>query len=36
MEFVPFAWFYMKEPVRWNYPWAARCLCGAVFIVFRR
>jgi len=34
--FVPFAWFYMKEPVRLNYLWAAICLCGAVFFVFRR
>jgi len=34
--FVPFAWLYMKEPVRLNYLWAALCLCGAVFFVFRR
>ncbi len=34
--FVPFAWLYMKEPVRLNYVWAALCLCGAVFFVFRR
>jgi hypothetical protein len=34
--FVPFAWAYMKEPVRLNYLWAALCLCGAVFFVFRR
>ncbi len=34
--FVPFAWLYMKEPVRLNYLWAALCLCGAVYFVFRR
>ena len=34
--FVPFAALYMKEPVRLNYLWAAVCICGAVFFVFRR
>ncbi|HYU27428.1 MAG TPA: DMT family protein [Gemmatimonadales bacterium] len=34
--FVPFAVFYMKEPVRLNYVWAGLCLCGAVFFMFRR
>ena len=34
--FVPFAMFYMKEPVRLNYLWAAMCLCGAVYFVFRK
>lgn len=34
--FVPFAWLYMKEPVRHNYLWAAMCLCGAAFFIFRR
>jgi uncharacterized protein len=34
--FVPFAALYMREPVRLNYLWAALCLCGAVFFVFRR
>jgi uncharacterized protein (DUF486 family) len=33
--FVPFAIVYMKEPVRLNYLWAAACLCGAVYFVFR-
>ncbi len=33
--FVPFAIFYMKEPVRLNYLWAGLCLCGAVFFMFR-
>ncbi|PYP59518.1 MAG: hypothetical protein DMD40_03000 [Gemmatimonadetes bacterium] len=26
----------MKEPVRLNYLWAALCMCGAVFFMFRR
>ena len=34
--FVPFAWLYLKEPVRLNYLWAGLCLCGAVFFMFRR
>ena len=34
--FVPFAALYMKEPVRLNYLWAALCMCGAVFFMFRR
>ena len=34
--FVPFAIFYMKEPVRMNFLWAGLCLCGAVFFMFRR
>src|SRR6266550_707560 len=34
--FAPFAAFYMKEPVRLNYLWAALCMCGAVFFMFRR
>jgi len=34
--FVPFAWLYMKEPVRLNYLWAALCMCGAVYFMFRR
>lgn len=34
--FVPFAAFYMKEPVRLNFLWAGLCLCGAVYFVFKR
>ena len=33
--FVPFAIFYMKEPLRLNFLWAGLCLCGAVFFMFR-
>ena len=34
--FVPFAAIYMNEPVRLNYLWAALCMCGAVFFMFRK
>ena len=34
--FVPFAWLYMKEPVKLNYLYAAVCMCGAVYFMFRR
>ena len=34
--FVPFAWIYMREPVRLNYLWAALCICGAVYFMFRK
>lgn len=33
--FVPFALFYMKETLNWNYLWAALCIFGAVFFIFR-
>ncbi|HXH73007.1 MAG TPA: DMT family protein [Mariprofundaceae bacterium] len=33
--FVPFAFFYMKEPLKLDYLWAALCLLGAVFFIFR-
>lgn len=34
--FVPFVLFYMKQPLKWDYLWAALCLCGAVYFVFRK
>ena len=34
--FVPFAVFYMKEPVRLNFLWAGLCLMGAVYFMVRR
>jgi uncharacterized protein (DUF486 family) len=34
--FVPFAILYMKQPLRWNFLWAALCLAGAVYFIFRR
>jgi hypothetical protein len=33
--FVPFAWMYLKEPLKLDYLWAALCLLGAVFFIFR-
>ena len=34
--FVPFAVFYMKQPIKLDYLWAALCMCGAVYFVFRK
>ena len=34
--FVPFAVFFMKEKLTWNYLGAAICLAGAVFFIFRK
>ena len=33
--FVPFAVIYMRQPLRLDFLWAALCLCGAVYFVFR-
>jgi uncharacterized protein (DUF486 family) len=33
--FVPFAVLYMRQPMRLDFLWAALCLCGAVYFVFR-
>ena len=33
--FVPFAVLYVKESLRWDYLWAALCIAGAVFFIFR-
>jgi uncharacterized protein len=33
--FVPFSLWYLKEPLKLDYLWAAFCLVGAVFFVFR-
>ena len=33
--FVPFAVVYMRQPLRWDYLWAALCLLGAVYFMFR-
>jgi uncharacterized protein len=33
--FVPFAVFYLKEPLKLDYLWAAGCILAAVFFVFR-
>jgi len=33
--FVPFAMLYLKEPFKLDYVWAALCLLGAVYFIFR-
>ncbi|MFN0242149.1 MAG: DMT family protein [Planctomycetota bacterium] len=33
--FVPFALFYMKQPLKLDYLWAALCILGAVYFIFR-
>jgi len=35
LVFVPFAFFYMKQPFRLDFLWAALCIMGAVYFVFR-
>ena len=34
--FVPFSVLYMKEPFRLDFVWAALCLVGAVYFMFRQ
>ncbi len=34
--FVPFALIYMKQPLKWDFLWAALCICGAVYFIFRK
>jgi uncharacterized protein len=33
--FVPFAIFYMQQPVKLDYLWAGLCMLGAVYFIFR-
>jgi uncharacterized protein len=33
--FVPFALFYMRQPLKLDYLWASFCLVGAAYFVFR-
>ncbi len=33
--FLPFAIFYMHQPVKLDYLWAGLCLLGAVYFMFR-
>ena len=33
--FVPFVWIYMRQPLKLDYLWAACCILGAVYFVFR-
>src|SRR3954467_6048174 len=33
--FVPFGGFYLQEPLKLDYLWAALCMVGAVYFIFR-
>ena len=33
--FVPFAIFYLRQPLKLDYLWAALCILGAVYFMFR-
>ena len=33
--FVPFAFFYMRQPLKLDYLWASLCIVGAVYFMFR-
>ena len=33
--FVPFAVLYMQQPLKLDYLWAALCMLGAVYFIFR-
>ena len=33
--FVPFAVLYMRQPIKLDFLWAALCLLGAVYFMFR-
>lgn len=33
--FVPFAVFYMRQPIKLDFLWAGICLLGAVYFMFR-
>ncbi len=33
--FVPFSVFFLRQPLKMDYLWAALCVCGAVYFIFR-
>jgi uncharacterized protein (DUF486 family) len=33
--FVPFVVYYMRQPLKLDYLWAAVCMLGAVYFIFR-
>ena len=33
--FVPFAVFYMQQPLKLDYLWAGLCMLGAIYFIFR-
>lgn len=34
--FIPFVVLYMRQPIKLDYLWAALCMMGAVFFIFRK
>jgi uncharacterized protein (DUF486 family) len=34
--FVPFAVYYMRQPLKLDYLWASLCMLGAVYFMFRK
>ena len=34
--FVPFVLIYMRQPLKLDYLWAALCMLGAVYFIFRK
>ena len=35
-DLPPFAVYYMRQPLKMDYLWAAFCIVGAVYFVFRK
>jgi uncharacterized protein (DUF486 family) len=35
LVFVPFAFLFMRQPLKLDFLWAALCIVGAVYFVFR-
>ncbi|MGE3318804.1 MAG: DMT family protein [Candidatus Berkiella sp.] len=35
LVFIPFAIFYMRQPLTLNFLWAGLCIVGAVYFIFR-
>ena len=36
LVFVPFVLIYMRQPLKLDYLWAAFCMLGAVYFIFRK
>ncbi len=36
LVFLPFAVFFMKQPIKLDYLWATLCMVGAVYFIFRK
>lgn len=34
--FIPFAVYFMGQPWKWDFLWAALCMLGAVYFMFRQ